>query len=39
MGVNLVTFSKFISDYWDPETGADAYPMQRQVYVGVNLTF
>ena len=39
MGVNLVTFSKFISDYWDPETGADSYPMQRQVYVGVNLTF
>lgn len=23
----------------DPETGADAYPMQRQVFVGVNLTF
>ena len=38
-GVNLFTVSKFISDYWDPETGADAYPMQRQVFVGVNLTF
>ena len=38
-GVNLFTISKFISDYWDPETGADAYPMQRQVFVGVNLTF
>jgi hypothetical protein len=37
--VNLFTISKFISDYWDPETGADAYPMQRQVFVGVNLTF
>ena len=26
-GVNLFTISKFISDYWDPETGADAYPI------------
>lgn len=38
-GVNLFTASKFISEYWDPETGADRYPMQRQVFVGVNLTF
>lgn len=38
-GVNLFTISKFISDFWDPETGAAAYPMQRQVFVGVNLTF
>jgi len=38
-GVNLFTVSKFISDYWDPETGADKYPMQRQVFVGLNLTF
>ena len=38
-GVNLFTFSPFISEFWDPETGVDTYPMQRQVFVGVNLTF
>lgn len=38
-GVNLFTISPFISDFWDPETGAATYPMQRQVFVGVNLTF
>lgn len=38
-GVNLFTISPFISEYWDPETGAATYPMQRQVFVGVNLTF
>ncbi|MDE5636876.1 MAG: SusC/RagA family TonB-linked outer membrane protein, partial [Alistipes sp.] len=38
-GVNLFTVSKFMSDFWDPETGADKYPMQRQVFIGVNLTF
>lgn len=38
-GVNLFTVSDFISDFWDPETGSDSYPMQRQVFIGVNLTF
>lgn len=38
-GVNLFTISPFISDFWDPETGAGSYPLQRQVFVGVNLTF
>lgn len=38
-GVNLLTISKFYSDFWDPETGAGAYPMQRQIFIGVNLTF
>ena len=38
-GVNLATFSKFYSDFWDPETGADSYPMQRVVFIGLNVTF
>lgn len=38
-GVNLLTISKFYSDFWDPETGADSYPMQRTVYIGLNLSF
>lgn len=38
-GVNLFTISPFISEFWDPETGMDTYPLQRQVFVGVNLTF
>ncbi|MDR1720041.1 MAG: TonB-dependent receptor [Dysgonamonadaceae bacterium] len=36
---NLLTLSKFYNDFWDPETGADAYPLQRQIFVGLNLTF
>ena len=38
-GINLHTFSKFINRFWDPEIGADRYPLQRQVFVGLNLTF
>lgn len=38
-GMNLFTSSKFITEFWDPETGAASYPVQRQVFVGVNLTF
>ena len=38
-GVNLLTFSKFYSNFWDPETGADSYPMQRVVFLGVNVSF
>lgn len=38
-GVNLLTFSKFYSDFWDPETGADSYPMQRTIFLGVNVSF
>ncbi len=37
--MNVYTFSKFINKFWDPETGADRYPLQRQVFVGLNLTF
>lgn len=38
-GVNVFTISKFYSDFWDPETGAATYPLQRQFFLGVNLTF
>ena len=37
--MNVYTFSKFINKFWDPETGADKYPLQRQVFVGINLNF
>ncbi|MFR9524503.1 MAG: TonB-dependent receptor [Rikenellaceae bacterium] len=37
-GVNLYTFSKFASEFWDPEVGADSYPIQATVYLGLNLT-
>lgn len=36
---NLMTFSKFKKEFWDPEVGADAYPIQATVFLGVNLTF
>lgn len=36
---NLYTFSKFKREFWDPEVGADAYPIQATVFIGVNLTF
>lgn len=39
-GLNLCTFSKF--KYWDPELGngnGSAYPIQRNVSLGVNLNF
>lgn len=39
MGVNPFTVGKFINQFWDPETGADAYPIQRQIFGGINLTF
>ena len=38
-GVNLLTISKFYSDFWDPETSADSYPMQKTIYLGLNLSF
>ena len=38
-GVNLLTFSKFYSQFWDPETGMDSYPMQRVIFLGLNLSF
>ncbi|MCM1176291.1 MAG: TonB-dependent receptor [Clostridium sp.] len=38
-GVNLFTISKFYKNFWDPETGADVYPMQRVVFVGLNVSF
>lgn len=38
-GVNLGTFSSFYSDFWDPETGADSYPMQRVIFLGLNVSF
>lgn len=38
-GVNLLTFSKFYSEFWDPETGCDSYPMQRVLFLGLNLSF
>ncbi len=38
-GVNLFTAGKFYSDFWDPETGADVYPLQRVVFIGLNLSF
>lgn len=38
-GVNLYTFSKFAKDFWDPEVGADAYPIQATIFFGINLTF
>lgn len=38
-GFNLLTISKFYKDFWDPETAADKYPLQRQVFVGINLNF
>ncbi|MBP3527124.1 MAG: TonB-dependent receptor [Alistipes sp.] len=37
--VNLYTFSKFGKEFWDPEVGADSYPIQATVFVGLNLTF
>lgn len=37
--VNLYTFSKFAKEFWDPEVGADSYPIQATVYLGLNLTF
>lgn len=36
---NLFTLSKFKKEFWDPEVGADAYPIQATVFLGVNLTF
>ena len=39
-GLNLLTFSKF--KYWDPELGngnGAAYPIQKNLYLGVNLNF
>lgn len=36
---NLFTISDFYKKFWDPETGADAYPLQRQVFLGVNVSF
>jgi TonB-linked SusC/RagA family outer membrane protein len=38
-GVNLVTFSKFAKDFWDPETGAAAYPIQASLFLGFNVSF
>lgn len=38
-GVNLLTISKFYKNFWDPETGADAYPMQKTIFLGLNLLF
>lgn len=38
-GMNVFTVSKFIKDFWDPETGMAKYPMQRQIFAGINLTF
>jgi len=38
-GVNLLTFSKFAKDFWDPETGADAYPIQASLFLGFNVSF
>ena len=38
-GVNLLTFSKFYNEFWDPETGCDSYPMQRIIFLGLNLSF
>lgn len=37
--VNLFTISKFGRNFWDPEVGADSYPIQATVFVGLNLTF
>lgn len=37
--VNLYTFSKFSKKFWDPEVGADSYPIQTTVFLGLNLTF
>ena len=37
--VNLYTFSKFGKEFWDPEVGADSYPIQATVFVRLNLTF
>ena len=36
---NLYTFSKFAREFWDPEIGADSYPIQATVFLGLNLTF
>ena len=38
-GQNLYTFSKFAREFWDPEVGADAYPIQAMVFLGVNFAF
>jgi TonB-linked SusC/RagA family outer membrane protein len=37
--MNVFTVGEFINKFWDPETGADRYPIQRQIFVGLNLTF
>ncbi len=37
--VNLFTISKFGREFWDPEVGADSYPIQSTIFVGLNLTF
>lgn len=36
---NLFTISKFAKEFWDPEVGADSYPIQATIFLGVNLTF
>ncbi len=38
-GVNLFTISKFYNNFWDPETSADSYPMQRVLFLGLNVSF
>ena len=36
---NLYTFSKFAKEFWDPEVGADSYPIQATIFLGLNVTF
>ena len=36
---NLYTFSKFGKEFWDPEVGADSYPIQATIFLGLNVTF
>lgn len=38
-GVNLMTISEFTKDFWDPETGADQYPVQASLFLGFNVSF
>ena len=36
---NLFTISKFANEFWDPEVGADSYPIQATIFLGLNVTF